>query len=420
MSVARAMAPGANPGAERRPQHAGGARTTWPRTVLHMIDTGGPGGAETIYTQVSTGLAAERWRSVDVVPEPGWLLDTLRTAGADTRLLRSTRSFDVRHVAALVQLIRRTRAVLVHAHLFDAGVYASLAARLTGIPVVCTLHGRVDISRHDPYLAGKRHILDRRRNRVVFVSDSLRRWYEGAAPMRRAPTRVVHNGIDAALFTPGRDSTLRCELGIADDELLVGAVGNIRPAKDYSTLLRAFALLRDRGVKARLVVVGEGGNELERQLNEERAALCLEELVAFAGFRQDIPRALRALDLYVSSSSSEGFSLTTVQAMACALPVVATRCGGPEEIVQDGVTGRLVAPSSPRALADALAALLADRGRRATLGRAARSAAETRFALQSMVAGYEAVYADALGLVQGSASRTAAAAQTEAEPWPES
>ncbi len=425
-------------GAATRPLD--GAAAAVARPILHTIDTGGPGGAETIYTQVATGLAPGRWRSIAVVPEPGWLLDTLRAAGADTRLLRSTRSFDVRYVAALVALIRRSAARLVHAHLFDAGVYASLAARIARVPVVCTLHGRVDVSHDDPYLAAKRRILDRRRNRIVFVSESLRRWYAGAAPLRRAPTRVVHNGIDLDAFAPGRDPTLRRELGLADDELLVGAVGNIRPAKDYATLLRAAALLREQGARVHWVVVGEGDCVLERQLLEERAALGLEATVTFAGFRADVPAVLRGLDVYVSSSSSEGFSLTTVQAMASGLPVLATRCGGPEEIVDDGATGVLVPPSSPRALADALARLLADPRLRASLGRSGRAAASARFALERMVAGYEAVYADALGLggvetavpdaAAGSgagnglgarAPRPAAASpRGEVEPWPAS
>ncbi len=367
------------------------------RAVLHLIDTGGPGGAETIYFQVALGLRPERWRSLTAVPERDWLAATLERLGAEPLLLQSAGSFDVRFLAALVRLVRRERVQLIHAHLFDSGVYASLAGRLTGVPVVCTLHGRVDVDHRDPYLAAKRRILDRRRNRVVFVSDTLRRWYAGAAPLRRAPTLVVHNGIDTREFAPGRSGALRAELGMAEGELLLGAVGNIRPAKDYSTLLRAAALLRDAGAPVRFVVVGAGGNELQRRLEEERAALGLERQVVLAGFREDITAVLRGLDGYVSSSSSEGFSLTTVQAMACGLPVLATRCGGPEEIVDDGLTGLLVPPGSPEALAYGVMRLAADPALRARLGRAAREAAETRFALEKMVAGYEDVYAGALG-----------------------
>lgn len=369
------------------------------RTVLHLIDTGGPGGAETIYAQVALGLDRARWRSVLAVPERDWLYHELERGGGSPRLLEARGSFNVRLLGAILRLVRRERVSLIHAHLFASGVYASLAGRLAGVPVVCTLHGRVDVEHGDPYLGAKLRILDSRRNRVVFVSDSLRRWYADTAPLRLAQMHVLHNGIDAAAFAPGRDAGLRAELGLAEGEILVGAVGNIRPAKDYATLLQAVALLRGKAIpRLRFVIVGAGGNDLERALVLERARLGLEDSVAFAGFREDVPAVLRALDIYVSSSSSEGFSLTTVQAMACGLPVLATRCGGPEEIVEDGATGLLVGPSSAVELANGIARLAADGPLRARLARAARAAVETRFALPRMVMGYERIYEWALGL----------------------
>jgi len=391
---------------------------TAPRTVLHLIDTGGPGGAETIFTQVALGLDADRWRSLLLVPVRDWLMATLERAGAAPRLLGTSRSFDVAYLATLVRLMRRERVRLVHAHLFASGVYGSLAGRLAGVPVVCTLHGRVDIEDDDRLRGAKLRILDRRRNRVVFVSDSLRRWYAGAAPLRRAGQAVVLNGIDLRAFAPGRDRPLRRELGMADDELLVGAVGNIRPAKDYGTLLRAAARVRASGARVRFVIVGEGSGELHRRLLEERAALGLEDTVALPGFREDVPAVLRSLDIYVSSSSSEGFSLTTVQALASELPVLATRCGGPEEILEDGRTGLLVPPAEPAALAQALLRLAGDGALRRALARAGRAVAESRFAMERMVADYEAVYADALGLAAGPGLTRPAAPRLVGAPAP--
>lgn len=143
-------------------------------------------------------------------------------------------------------------------------------------------------------------------------------------------------------------------MGAGPDDFLVVAVGNIRPAKDYGTLLRAAALLRQEGVPLRLVIVGEGAGRLLHELEAERRQLGLEDVASFAGFRSDARRLLASADAYVSSSTSEGFSLSTVEALWLGRPAVATRSGGPEAIIQDGRTGRLVPTANPWALARGL------------------------------------------------------------------
>jgi glycosyltransferase involved in cell wall biosynthesis len=226
----------------------------------------------------------------------------------------------------------------------------------------------------------------------VFVSDALRQAFQPLGRFRHAQTQVVHNGIDMELFRPTSDRSFRNELGISEREVLVGAVGNIRVSKAYPMLLQAAALLKQRGTGCRIVIVGQGDDSLHDEVLALRHQLGLEQDVILAGFRGDIAQVMNSLDLYVLSSSAEGFSLTTVQAMACGVPVVATRCGGPEEIVDDGITGRLVPPNSPGALADAIEALVSDSALRARLGPAGRAVVERKFSLQSMVNGYAGIY----------------------------
>jgi glycosyltransferase involved in cell wall biosynthesis len=115
-------------------------------------------------------------------------------------------------------------------------------------------------------------------------------------------------------------------------------------------------------------------------------------MVQFVGYRDDVHEFYRALDLYLLTSHHEGFSLSTVQALATGLPVVATRCGGPEEIVTDGSDGVLIPAGSPAAVAVAIAALARDPVRRSALGAAARATAETRFSTRAMLGQYEALY----------------------------
>jgi len=204
---------------------------------------------------------------------------------------------------------------------------------------------------------------------------------------------VVFNGIDTAAHARPRDEAVRRELGVSGDEVLVGAVGNIRPSKAYPVLLEAAAQLRRNSPRQyRFVIVGDTRSPLHAELLEQRRALGLEETVCFTGFREDVHRLMSAFDVYALSSSAEGFSLSTVQALAAGVPVVATRCGGPEEILADGESGILVPTGSPSALAGAIESIAGDADRRRRLVEAGRHLVARRFTLEAMVRGYEAIY----------------------------
>ncbi len=181
-------------------------------------------------------------------------------------------------------------------------------------------------------------------------------------------TAVVHNGVDCDQHSGEPDRTLRVELGIRDDRFLFGAIGNVRAPKAYDNLLRAAALAMKSNPKLRFAVIGEGSGALLEELLRLRAELGLQQIVHFAGFRPDVSLPLRNFDAFVLSSRSEGFSIATVQAMASGLPVVATRSGGPEEIVTDGIDGLLVPPDDPASLAAAILRVATDEALRAILG----------------------------------------------------
>lgn len=378
--------PGEGPREARRPTPRG------PATVLHLIDTGGPGGAETIYAELVGGLDRNHWRSITAVPERDWLHAELEARGIEPVLLTSRGSFDVGYLAALFNLVRRHRVDLIHAHLLTTSVYGSLVGRLTGVPVICTFHGQPDLPPDERFRAAKLRIIDRRSNRITFVSEALRRWFLERTSLTPARTAVVHNGIDPARFAPTRDRSFRDEIGARPDQILVGAIGNLRRSKDYPTLLRAAAVLHGATAAYRFVIVGHTEERLYAELLALRASLGLDDVVAFTGFREDVERILNALDLFIITSNAEGFSLATVQAMACGVPVVATRCGGPEEIIDDGVTGILTEPGEPELLASAIQRLGHDADLRLRLTAAARGIAANRFSIDAMIRGYEALY----------------------------
>ncbi|HEX7049649.1 MAG TPA: glycosyltransferase [Longimicrobiales bacterium] len=380
-----------------------------PRNILHLIDTGGPGGAETVYATLLARLDPGRWRSIAVVPEVDWLHGALRSAGVEPLVVPTHGSFDIRYLRRLHGIARRNGAEIIHAHLLTSGVYGGMLGRLRGVPVVCTFHGHADVPADERFRAVKFRILDHRRNRIVFVSAALRRAFLRRHRLDPARTEVIPNGIDARVFRAGTRGGLRAELGLPETTILVGAVGNIRASKDYPTLLRAAAALRRRSAAYRVVIVGDTRDAGYDGLLALRSSLGLDQTVIFTGFREDVHGIMGDFDIYVISSSAEGFSLSTIQAMACGVPVVATRCGGPEEIIEDGVTGVLVPTGAPEALADAVHALAGDVVRRERFSRVARERVERRFTVESMVQAYSALYerclADARPVRDGVARR---------------
>ena len=367
-----------------------------PLNVLHLINTGGPGGAETVYVEIVRHLDPERWHSVAVVPNREWMYDQLKAMDTEMVMTRSRVPFDRRYFVRLAQVVRKRPIDLVHSHLLGPSVTAGLLGVFLRVPVVSTIHGHGDLSSGESYRRIKFWAIRHGVTRVVFVSEPLRQAFLDATPLAPEKTTVIPNGIDAGLYAPGRDEAARAELGIAPDEFVIGAVGNLRRAKGYDVLLRAAALLKERGTGYRFVVVGQASGDFFRDVFDElrglRTQLGVERDVLFTDFREDVPRLMRAFDLYAITSHTEGFSLSTVQAMACGLPVVATRCGGPEQILDGGRAGVLVDANAPEQLADAVERLRQDAASRARLGATARQVALQRYAVEAQVRAYEEVY----------------------------
>lgn len=364
------------------------------KRILHLTDSWGPGGAETVFTDLAVGLDPEQFESVVGVPRrSGWLYEELRRRGADPLIFPSSGTLDARHLYRLVRVIRRRRIDVVQAHCFGTSVYASAAGLLTGVPVVCTLHGRVDIAAEERHRALKWQVVRRGASRIVCVSDSLRRELLAETPsLNPARVPVIYNGVDVARFHPGSNDAARRALGLTGERPLIGAVGNVRRIKGYELLVDAAAALMRRGVDADFAIAGKAGNDFHRELLDQAKALGLDDRIHYLGFRDDAAELYRTFDIYVLTSHSEGFPLSTIQALASGVPVVATRCGGPEEMVEEGVDGFLVELGSGTAVADALAALIGDVALRRRMGAAAREKAVNRFSTAAMVSEYEALY----------------------------
>jgi glycosyltransferase involved in cell wall biosynthesis len=160
-------------------------------------------------------------------------------------------------------------------------------------------------------------------------------------------------------------------------------------------LIDAIGCLRTQGVPLTVAIAGDG--PLREALVERAAALGVSDRVRLLGHRTDVEQVYAAGDVFVLSSESEGLSNTILEAMASGLPVVATRVGGADEMVQYGVTGYLVPSRSPERLAAALKSVIGDRAAGRAMGMAGRARAEAEFSLRSMVRRYETMYVELAG-----------------------
>ncbi len=362
------------------------------KTLLHVIDTTGPGGAETVFIELADRLRRRGYRSLVLVRGPGWVKSTLEQRGLEPIELDAKGSFNLGFLRALGGLIRREQVDLIQSHLLGSNVYCALAGALTRRPVVGTFHGMVDISPNERRRGLKLWVMERGIRRFVAVSDGLARAVAAEGLLNPKKTSVIYNGIDTARYQRPRHRELVARLGLPQDALLVGSLGNVRPAKGYDQLIRSAALLAERYPRLHFVIAGHIKQSVMQPLQALMGELRVADRVHFLGFCDDSADFLAGVDLFLLSSTSEGFSISTIEAMASGLPVLVTRCGGPEEIVRDGETGLMVPPADPANLAEGLAQLLDDPALATRLAAAGRADALARFDIEAMVDQYEAVY----------------------------
>jgi glycosyltransferase involved in cell wall biosynthesis len=227
-------------------------------------------------------------------------------------------------------------------------------------------------------------LANRLTDRVVGVSEDATKLCQSQDRWSAGRMQCIWNGIDVDRFRYAGPSSQPVAI----------SVGRLSPEKDFPTLLRAARIVSGQHPRFRLKIVGDGA---ERPRLEQLAReLDLQGHVEFLGERKDIPDLLRTAGFYVSSSKTEGISLTLLEAMAVGLPIVATRVGGNPEIVVEGLTGKLAPPLNPDALAAAMHVMLSDRDRWPAMGQAARARIEESFNVRHMVSRYEALYRDCL------------------------
>jgi glycosyltransferase involved in cell wall biosynthesis len=285
--------------------------------------------------------------------------------------------------------IERHRPQVVHTHLGTSDVLGGVAARSLGIPVVCTIHSTQWARRE----LTRRRLVSFCANRVIAVSESARREYLRLGLAREDQIVTIHNGIDV-VARPDAGAGVRRELGLDPRDLVIGMVSALRPEKGHDVAIAVLRRLRPTFPQLRLLVVGEGdlAPEIRRSSGDLGGA------VVMAGLRTDVMDVLDAVDVCLQPSRADAFPTSLIEAMAASVPVLATAVGGIPEIVTNGSTGVLVpSPPNVETIAEALAALLGDCGRRRQLAEGGRRRYEERFTATPWIQRTRELYDAVLG-----------------------
>nr|WP_244861046.1 TIGR03088 family PEP-CTERM/XrtA system glycosyltransferase [Aromatoleum petrolei] len=380
---------------------AGGACDDDPRPlVVHVVYRFDVGGLENGVVNLINRLPVSRFRHAVVALtecEPAFCR---RIVHDDVRFvsLHKPPGHGVKVYPALFRLFNELQPAVVHTRNL-AALEAVVPAWAAGVPV--RVHGEHGWDVSDPDGTRRRFQWMRRLYRpfvthYIPLSDHLLRYLNASVGVGAAHMTRICNGVDTQRFRPGvRGREALAGSPFEGDELcVIGTVGRLEPIKDPLNLLRAFVLLLRRAPelagRLRLMFVGDGS--LRTELEAEVARAGVGACVWLAGERRDVPEALRAMDVFVLPSRAEGISNTILEAMACGLPVIATRVGGNAELVLDGETGMLVPASDSDALADALARYVGDGGMLRRQGDAGRKRTEVEFSIDGMVARYAQLY----------------------------
>jgi glycosyltransferase involved in cell wall biosynthesis len=360
--------------------------TQYPVPICYLITELSTGGAQAALLRLLKGLDRGRYTPTVacLYSGDGAVAREIRALGIDVFDARMRHKADMPALLRLYRHIRRVRPTILHASLFHANLPGRILGRLAGVPIIICSERTMAMEPQWRYQVN--HTTIGLVDRVVAVSDNVRDFCVSHIGLPAEKLVVILNGVELPKEPIPSPQEARAGLGLPLDGSVLGAVSRLEPAKGIPFLIRALAQVDN----ATLVIVGDGAERaaLEALAND----LGVARRIHWAGHRRDGDRLLPAFDLFVQPSLHEGLPNTVLEAMAAGLPVVATGVGGTPEVVVDGITGLLVPPRDPDALAQAITRLLHDPDLRLQMGQAGRERVASHFTVARMVEQTEQLY----------------------------
>jgi glycosyltransferase involved in cell wall biosynthesis len=357
--------------------------------VLHVIATLHRGGIEQLVLEMGRARLSEEM-AVCSLSEVGPLAKQFATRGVRvvTCAYHSPRLH--RFVLSLAKLIRRLKPDVVHSHVGSFTLWVAAASRLAGVKrIVSTYHSTYVYQpawRHQIYLTVAAGLVGAQ----IGVSQSVCRWFADRYNLKNM--QCIYNGI---AMPPNTNEEARARarkaLGIPLDVFVVGTVGNFTAAKDYPTFFNvAHDVIRSAARPVIVLVIGGGAENTDA--GQRIARLQLGSSVRLLGTRSDVAALLPAMDVFLSTSTREGFALSIIEAQAAGLPVVASRIGPNQEAVEEGHGGMLVTPGAVKEYAASVRHLMRDPQRARVIGSAGRERVLQAFSIEKTIALYREVY----------------------------
>ncbi|MDZ4817755.1 MAG: glycosyltransferase [Planctomycetota bacterium] len=359
--------------------------------VVHVMQVAG---AEVLVAETIRRLAGRIQPTIFCLDSIGTLGEQLLSEGVDVISFDRKAGKDWSLIPRMAAEIRSRKINVLHAHQYTPFFYAGLANLRAGLAarVIFTEHGRhyPDCVSRKRYWANRlalQHLAHAVTGCCEFSAAGLSQ-QEG---FQRREIQVILNGIEFERYYPALNrAAAKQSLGLDPSRRYIAKIARFHSVKDHATLIRGFARLCQQQSDVDLLLVGDG--PLRAVLEQQVADLQIQSRVHFLGIRHDIPDILRATDVFALTSLSEAASLTLLEAMASAVPVVVTNVGGNPEIVREGVDGRLVPRGDDVQLSKALNELLSNPDLACKLGSAARQRVLEHFRIQDTIDQYYRLY----------------------------
>ena len=365
--------------------------------VLQVCSARELGGGEKHLADLANTLARRGHEVFAALSPASPLVSELTTVPAHNILELPMRSaLSVRGALRLARFARENSIGIIHAHVARDYPLAALAAsRSGGIPLVLTRHVLFPLKKID-------RLTLRRVARVIAVSRAVADSLRAQAIFEDRKLVVIHNGVDVEKFRRQRRERPSAETpgGEKQERLRVGSIGHLAPIKGHEDFIRAAASVCAKRDDVDFIIAGEDKSrtgEHRRRLEKLIEELGVGPRVRLEGWVDNVAQLLSTLDVFVSSARAEPFGLAIIEAMAAAVPVIATSSEGAREIIEAAKTGCLIPIADAEAMAGAICELLDDRNLRERLGSNALRMVSDRFSLDRMVARTEQVYREVLG-----------------------
>jgi sugar transferase (PEP-CTERM/EpsH1 system associated) len=366
--------------------------------VLHVVNRLDLGGTESGILKVISGLGTEEFVHA-ICTARGHRLEIAKEWGLEGKLYdagTSGSNFQFL-VSRFARIMARFKPDIVHSRNWGA-IEAVFAGRLARVPVVIhSEHGyELEMLRGEPL---RRRLFRRAAyaaaDAVFTVTADLREYHARQAWMDASRIRVLANGVDTKRFENGETNVhgARANLGLPPKVVMIGSVGRLVAIKGHLTLLQAVEILVREGLDLSVALAGDGP-EMPNLRDFTANSPFLNGRVYFLGASRDIPSVLRALDIFVLPSISEGMSNTLLEAMSAGLPVIASRVGGNLELVQDSITGLLFSAGDALQLSEKISSLVKSAAARRTLGASARARMLSMYRLEDMILRYRDLYSE--------------------------